>query len=154
MDESFSTTVFNNFGTTGPATDTDTFNPGPVVNLGAGYRLPYGFRIEGELGYAYYTADTISPLSTNGAFPALTGARLPLQSGGERDQYSFTTNAFYDLPVAGQFVPYVGAGVGVYHGTGPGARAVYVAKWRYIHKSSGSQHERANPRRGRDHRNP
>jgi opacity protein-like surface antigen len=113
MDATRSTTIFNSLGTTGPGTNTTTFFPGAVFNLGLGYKLPWGFRIEAEGGYAHYSAESVSPLSTNGAFPLLNGNRLELQSGGARDQYSATFNAFYDLPMFGQFIPYVGAGIGV-----------------------------------------
>lgn len=115
MDASQSTTFFNGFGTTGPGTNTRTYDPGPVINLGVGYKLPLGFRVEGELGYAHYSADSASPLSTNGAFPQLNGSGLALQSGGGYDQYSATGNAFYDLPIPGWVIPYVGAGFGVEH---------------------------------------
>jgi opacity protein-like surface antigen len=114
MDASRSTTCFNAAGLTGPCNNTATFDPGPVVNLGIGYRLPWGFRVEAEFGYAHYRMDTVSPLSTNGAFPELTGAQLSLLSGGGRDQYSGTVNAFYDLQRFGSVTPYIGTGVGVF----------------------------------------
>jgi opacity protein-like surface antigen len=138
-DASRSTTFFNDSRTiTVPGTATTTYDPGPVVNLGVGYRLPLGFRIEGELGYAHYSVDSVSPLSTGGAptvtnpnalgtspvrfpsrdpFVGLNGNRLALQSGGGHDTYTGTINAFYDLPIPGWIVPYVGAGFGVAHGT-------------------------------------
>jgi opacity protein-like surface antigen len=112
LDASRSATFFNSLGTTGPGTNTTTFSPGAVFNLGLGYKLPWGFRIEAEGGYAHYSAESVSPFSTNGAFPLLNGSRLQLQSGGARDEYSATLNAFYDLPVPGRFIPYVGAGIG------------------------------------------
>ena len=99
--------------TTGPGTNTLTFDPGYAVNFGIGYKLPLGFRIEAERGYAHYSLASVSPLSTNGAFPALNGNRFTLQSGGGRDQYSAVLNAFYDLPISGWLVPYIGAGAGV-----------------------------------------
>jgi opacity protein-like surface antigen len=45
----------------------------------------------------------------------LNGSRLDLVSGGVRDQYSATVNAFYDLPLSGPMVPYIGGGAGVSH---------------------------------------
>jgi opacity protein-like surface antigen len=36
-----------------------------------------------------------------------------LQSGGTHDQYELSANLFYDLPVAGVLVPYVGGGFGL-----------------------------------------
>ena len=89
-------------------TSTTGFDPGPVVNLAVGHALPLGFRVEAELGYAHYAVAGVSPLSSDGAFPELTGKRLALQSGGGRASYSATINAFYDLPVAGPVVPFVG----------------------------------------------
>jgi opacity protein-like surface antigen len=113
MDASASTTFYNGLGVTGPGVNTIAYNPGPDFNLGFGYKLPFGFRIEAEAGYAHYTYDSISPLNTNGALPALNGSRLESESGGGHDQYSGTLNAFYDLPIPGWFTPYVGAGIGV-----------------------------------------
>jgi len=115
MDVSHSTTFFNVLGTTGPGTNTATYDAGPQVNVGLGYRLPLGFRVEGELGYAHYLIDSVSPLSTNGAFPGLNGTRLSRSSGGSHDLFTATLNTFYDLPVPGRFVPYIGGGVGYYH---------------------------------------
>lgn len=115
MDASRSTTFFNNSGETAPGTNTASYNAGPTVNLGVGYQLPLGFRIEGELGYAYYTAGGVSPQVTNGTVPALNGSRLSLQSGGAYNTYSATVNAFYDLPIPGRIVPYIGGGIGVAH---------------------------------------
>jgi opacity protein-like surface antigen len=114
MDASRSTTFSNAAGLTGPGNSAATFDPGPVVNFGVGYKLPLGFRVEAEFGYAHYGIDSVSPLSTNGAFPALNGSRLSLQSGGGRDQYSGTVNAFYDLPRFGSVTPYIGTGFGVF----------------------------------------
>jgi opacity protein-like surface antigen len=115
FDASRSTTFSNHFGTTAPGTNTATYNAGPVVNLGVGYQLPLGFRIEGELGYEHYTTGSVSPAVTNGALPLLNGSRLTLQSGGGHNTYTGTINGFYDLPIPGQIVPYVGAGFGVEH---------------------------------------
>jgi opacity protein-like surface antigen len=128
-DASASPRLSNGFGTTGPGTLTATYDPGPVFNLGVGYKLPLGFRVEGELGYAHYSFDSENPLSTDGTFPPLNGSRLALQSGGGHDQYSATVNGFYDLPIPGWIVPYVGAGFGVErtnsqtaHFSGPGVQ--------------------------------
>jgi opacity protein-like surface antigen len=67
------------------------------------------------VGFATFTTASISPLSTNGAFPALNGRRLGLQSGGVHDLFTATVNAFYDLPIHGPYVPYLGAGFGLAH---------------------------------------
>jgi opacity protein-like surface antigen len=84
------------------------------VNFGVGYKLPLGFRVEAEFGYAHYGLASVNPLSTDGTFPQLNGSRLSLQSGGSRDQYSGTVNAFYDLPRFGSITPYIGTGFGVF----------------------------------------
>lgn len=111
-DSSRSVTLFNALGATGPGTNTTSFDPGPVINLAVGYRLPLGFRVEGELGYAHYAASSDSPFSSNGVFPNLVGNRLGVVSGGDRDDYSATVNAFYDFALPGWVTPYIGAGVG------------------------------------------
>jgi len=129
MDASRSSTFTNlNTGATAPGTDTTTYDPGFVANLGLGYRLPLGFRVEGEVGYAHYSSSSTSP-ATNGAFPALNGSRLGLQAGGGFDQGSITANAFYDLPISGGLIPYIGGGVGAFltnaqsgYFAGPGVR--------------------------------
>lgn len=118
MDTSRLITVTNpGRGLIGPATNTSTFNPGEAVNAAVGYSLPLGFRVEGELGYQHFTANSISPDSTNGTFPELTGAKLSNPSGGDHDIFTATANLFYDLPysLAG-ITPYVGAGAGYYQG--------------------------------------
>jgi opacity protein-like surface antigen len=116
-DASRYTTFFNSMGPIGPGTNTTTYYPGSVFNLGVGYKLPFGFRIEVEGGYAHYKAESVSPLSLGNLrgppLGGLDGSRLGLQSGGGHDQYSATLNAFYDLPMSGAIVPYVGVGVGV-----------------------------------------
>jgi opacity protein-like surface antigen len=113
LDSSRSTTFRNlNNGAAGPGTNTASFDAGYVVNLGLGYKLPFGVRVEGELGYAHYSVNGITPVSTDGTFPVLNGSRVALQSGGGMDQGSATVNAFYDLPVPGRFVPYIGVGFG------------------------------------------
>jgi opacity protein-like surface antigen len=97
----------------GPGTNTDVFAPGPILNLGVGYKLPYGFRAEVEGGYAHYVLTNISPMNGNPlVLPKLIGTRLNRMSGGERDQYSATLNAFYDFPGVAGLVPYVGGGAG------------------------------------------
>jgi hypothetical protein len=95
MDYSRSVTITNpGFGLSGPGTNTSTYNPGEVINAAIGYRLPMRFRVEGELGFQHFTANTISPNNTNGIFPAFTGARLSNPSGGEHDMFTSTANLF------------------------------------------------------------
>jgi hypothetical protein len=116
-DYSRSVTVTNfTSGRSGPGTDTTTYTPGESVNAALGYRLPLGFRVEGELGYQHYLTDTTSPLSADGVFPAANGTRLSNPSGGAHDLFTSTANLFYDLPFnfAG-ITPYIGGGAGYYH---------------------------------------
>jgi hypothetical protein len=109
---SFSTRFTNlNTGATAPGTETFTFSPGIAANLGLGYKLPFGFRAEGELGYAHYSASSNSPLSTTPGFQVLNGSPLALISGGTFDEGTATVNVFYDLPVTG-LIPYIGGGFG------------------------------------------
>lgn len=116
MDYSRSVTITNpGLGLSGPGTNTSTYNPGEVINAAIGYRLPMRFRVEGELGFQHFTANTISPNSANGMFPAFTGARLSNPSGGEHDMFTSTANVFYDLPYSfAGIMPYVGGGAGYY----------------------------------------
>jgi opacity protein-like surface antigen len=115
MDASRSTTFFNLVGppVSGPGTNTIAFDPGYNLNLGVGYKLPWGFRAEIEGNYSHYTVSSLSPLSTDGTFPVLNGSRLNVQSGGDRNEYGGTLNAFYDLPISASYVPYIGAGGGI-----------------------------------------
>jgi hypothetical protein len=118
MDASRSTTFFTVGGgpgsASGPGTNTITFDPGYAFAFGVGYKLPWGFRTEVEGNYSHYTVSSLSPLSTDGAFPVLNGSRLNVQSGGDRDEYGGTLNVFYDLPISvSSWVPYIGAGGGV-----------------------------------------
>jgi opacity protein-like surface antigen len=113
FDSSGSETFINGAHTiTSPGVITTTYTVGPAIDLGLGYRFTPHFRVEGEFGYAHDTQASVSPLSTNGALPELNGERLDLQSGGGRNLYSGMVNAFYDLPISGRIIPYVGGGVG------------------------------------------
>ncbi len=113
-----STTFFNGLGVYGPGTNTSSYNPGGVINTAVGYRLPLGFRAEVELGCSHFNIATIDLLSTNGVFPKLNGSRLSNPSGGSYDRFTAMTNLFYDLPVTfAGITPYLGGGVGCFHGT-------------------------------------
>jgi opacity protein-like surface antigen len=158
MDASRSTTFFTTTpgpgfgaGLSGPGTETATFDVGYNLNLGVGYRLPMGFRMEVEGGYVHYTAASLSPKSTDGTFPALNGSQLNVTSGGGHDQYAVTLNAFYDIPVSSWCVPFVGVGGGVNftqqedaHFAGPGRRAAVYAirrqfdRWRCARRGRSS----------------
>ena len=111
-DRSFSTSFFNAAGLSGPGTNTQIFDPGPVVTAGIGYKLAYGFRVELEAGYAHYLLAKVRPVSTNGVFPTLNGSTFNVASGGTRDVYFDTLNLFYDLPSFGNMTPYIGGGGG------------------------------------------
>jgi opacity protein-like surface antigen len=112
MDSTNSAATFSTSTTTGPGTNTTTYNIGPTVSLGVGYRLPWSLRVEGEVDYAHFTTSSVDPLSTNGAFPALNGSKLSTNSGGEHNRYLATANVFYDIALPGRFIPYVGGGAG------------------------------------------
>jgi opacity protein-like surface antigen len=113
MDAGRSTTFTNlNNGATAPGSSTVTFDPGFVGNLGLGYKFPIGIRVEAEVGYAHYSEASASPVSNGPALPFFNGNRLALQSGGGVDQGSATANAFYDLPISGGLIPYIGGGFG------------------------------------------
>jgi opacity protein-like surface antigen len=113
MNDSYSTNFTNlTTGTTGPGTNTTRYDPGYDFNFGVGYKMPWGLRVEIEGGFAQYSDASVSPLSTNGALPFLTGQRLGLQSDGTHTEYSGTLNVFYDFPALGRFVPYIGGGAG------------------------------------------
>jgi opacity protein-like surface antigen len=99
-----------------PGTNTSTFNPGEAFNVSLGRNLPFGLRLEAELGYLHYTPDSINPLSTGGALPNLNGTKLTNPTGGDHDRITATLNLFYDLPVSFAGIrPYLGGGVGFYH---------------------------------------
>jgi opacity protein-like surface antigen len=111
MDASRNVTFTNvNTGVTTPGTSNLTFSPGFVGNLGLGYRLPFGVRIEAELGYAHYSANAAYPVTPGAAL--FNGRGLGVQSGGNFDQGTATANAFYDVPIPGRVTPYIGGGFG------------------------------------------
>jgi opacity protein-like surface antigen len=122
LDASRSTTFSNMEGVTGPGTNAIAYDPGPRIAVAAGYRLRGGFRIEGEFAYEHYALGTVSPLSLNGAFPALVGTPLARRSGGGRDAYLATVGAIRDLPVSRRIIPYIGVGFGVENYGGPAGR--------------------------------
>jgi opacity protein-like surface antigen len=111
-DQSGPATITNGI-VTAPGTIHESFDPGPVLNAAVGYRLPAGFRVEGEIGYAHYSAHAIVPVSS--AFPTLDGRTFNRRSGGDFNRYTATVNAFYDLPLTATLTPYLGAGIGFAH---------------------------------------
>lgn len=113
-------TFSNSRGQTVPGTSTTDNGLGVSLNHGIGYRLGNGFRIEGELGYTHFgTAGATPAIAASGlagspGLARLNGSHLTTISGGARDIFTATVNGFYDLPVAGRFVPYLGMGLGIY----------------------------------------
>lgn len=93
------------------ATVTNTYDPGPVINAAIGYRLPFGVRVEAEAGFAHFTTASSNPFAPG--VPGLNGSKLTPSAGGGHDRYTGTVNAFYDLPISGRYVPYIGGGFGV-----------------------------------------
>lgn len=111
-DATASTTITNGI-TTAPGENARTFDPGVLLNLAVGYRFPLSLRAELEFGYAEYGADSATPMVA--AFPTLNGVTFSHPTGSDLHRLMGTFNLFYDLPVPGRFVPYVGGGVGIAH---------------------------------------
>jgi len=88
-------------------TNNYNYDSGPYVNLGFGFKLKNGFRVGGELGYADFSTTSVRITNTG---TDLDGNRFKAHSS--INHYSLTANGFYDLPVDGPVVPYVGAGLG------------------------------------------
>jgi opacity protein-like surface antigen len=98
-------------GFSAPGTEHVTFETGYVLALGVGYRLPFGFRIEGEFAYASYQTSQASPVSTPFG---LDGRAFNRASDVSHDRYLMTLNGYYDLPLPeiAPVMPYVGLGMG------------------------------------------
>jgi opacity protein-like surface antigen len=77
------------------------FDGGIAANLAAGYRFPFGLRLEIEGGYNQIDFDKLKILGTS------------VKLGGEIDIFTATANAFYDINTGTMFTPYVGGGLGV-----------------------------------------
>jgi outer membrane autotransporter protein len=84
------------------------FDPGPAFNVAAGYKLPIGLRLEGELGYLRSSFDKASA----------NGIDVPIS--GDIDAFTATANAFYDINTGTAFTPYIGGGVGIAHQSASG----------------------------------
>jgi opacity protein-like surface antigen len=106
-----STTISNGV-TAAPGEIARGFDPGYLLNVAVGYRLPARLRAEIEFGYAEYGADSITPASV---FPTSNGITFSHPVGSDLHRIMGTVNLFYDLPVQGRFVPYVGGGLGIIH---------------------------------------
>jgi opacity protein-like surface antigen len=107
------TTTISNGVIVSPGEVARTFDPGYILNLAVGYRLPARLRAEIELGYADYDADSVTPMAA--APLASNGVTFSRPIGSDLHRYMVTANLFYDLPVEGRFVPYVGGGIGAIH---------------------------------------
>ena len=89
----------------------ESFDPGFLANVAFGRQLAAGFRVEAELGYAYFKSDKINITSSNPTF----NGDFPLAGGGDFNRYMATANAFYDLSLDWSVRPYIGVGVGAAH---------------------------------------
>ncbi len=82
-------------------------------NVAVGRRFFGRFRVEGELGYTRYAAETLNPSTSAAGFPDLNGQTFKRQGGDDYTRFTGEVNGFYDIAtVAGRYTPYVGAGVG------------------------------------------
>jgi opacity protein-like surface antigen len=102
-------------GETLQVTNTSSFSPGALFALGVGYRLPHRLRVEGELGYSPFSLTSAAPRAGGLAATLFDGSRRTITSGGARSLFTATAGLFYDLPVAGRVVPYLGGGAGYYN---------------------------------------
>src|SRR6185436_19555700 len=77
--------------------DVIEFKTGFAGSMGLGYYLPFGLRVEGELGYLYNRVKSDGGVSIDGSIK----------------NYLLMANAYYDLkiPALGPFTPYVGFGI-------------------------------------------
>lgn len=78
------------------------FDNGYSLSGALGYRFQGGLRAEAEFGYGRASYDKVSG-----------GGGSSGVSGGRVNMYSFTGNAFYDIPTGTFVTPYVGGGVGL-----------------------------------------
>jgi opacity protein-like surface antigen len=108
--------TFTSGNTKAPGTLDREFDPGALLGLNVGYKLPDGFRIEGEFGYLRYVNGKIKP--SVAAFPALNGSNFALLSGDLYNRYTGTINVLYDIPLELSWTPYVGGGLGYAHSDG------------------------------------
>ena len=81
--------------------------------VAVGRRFAGRFRVEAELGYTRYAADTLQPSTAAAGFPELNGQTFKRQEGDDYTRFTGEVNGFYDVATfAGRYTPYVGAGVG------------------------------------------
>ena len=114
-DTQFGTTAVGNPNVTGSAVR--SYDPGLLLSLGVGYKLSHGFRVETEFDFIHFTvAKTVYG-------PPFNSIRHYVGST-ENSRYVGTLNLFYDLPLDGPVVPYLGAGIGGAHEEGTSATTV------------------------------
>jgi opacity protein-like surface antigen len=93
-------------------TESRTFKPGILAEVGVGYHVSSQWRVEADFDYAGFTGNTLTPSTTDLNFPRLNGA-FTRQSGANNTRFMGSVIAFYDfLPAAARFNPYVGLGLG------------------------------------------
>ena len=125
-----------------PGTIGQTFSPGIIGNIGLGYRVSPHVRLEAEFGYFGYDTHAVNPSTAAAGFPELNGQTYAHRSGAEWSRYSGTVNAFYDLsPIAKQFTPYVGGGIGASSDHRTVGSFVNTAGQSFTNSSSGSSTE-------------
>lgn len=82
------------------------FDSGWGIDGALGYSLSgslQGFRVEGEVGYRSNDIDKVN-VNNFGQFPGATG---------DADVWTGLVNGYYDIDLGSNFIPYVGAGLGV-----------------------------------------
>ena len=92
----------NNAGTNG----TLEFDSGWGIDGALGYSLSgslQGFRVEGEVGYRSNDIDKVN-VNNFGQLPGATG---------DVDVWTGLINGYYDIDLGSNFMPYVGAGLGI-----------------------------------------
>ena len=80
-----------------------SFDTGFNINGAFGYEYDSGLRVEGELAYRANDFDEV----IIGAF----GLSAPIE--GDIEVFSIMLNGFYDIPLGGSWIPYIGGGIGV-----------------------------------------
>jgi opacity protein-like surface antigen len=114
-DTQFSATAVGDPGITGNGVR--SYDPGLLLALGVGYRLPHGFRVETEFSYIHLTvAKTVygSPFNVTRHYVGPT----------DDTHYVGTLDLYYDLPFSGPVIPYLGDGIGGAHEESTSATAV------------------------------
>lgn len=114
-DVSHDTTFTNRAGLTTYGHDKTTYDIGPSLTVGLGYRLMGGLRLGAELGYGHFSTSTLHPRTNTGTATMLNGSGVSTLSGGDNNLVTMTVAAYYDLPISQTVKPYLGIGGGWYH---------------------------------------